>query len=57
MIALKKITKTLYQIYQLASKDFIDKTFKIKYSDLSVIDYIYKNLDVYMRKDTVNILR
>ena len=52
--ALKKIghENLISNISTLASKDFIDKTFKIKYSDLSIIDYIYKNLDVYMRKDT-----
>ncbi len=39
-------------ISDLASTDFIKRTIKIKYSDLSIIDYIYKSLDVYVRKDT-----
>tara|TARA_A100001015_G_C15036830_1_gene736851 strand:- start:2562 stop:3791 length:1230 start_codon:yes stop_codon:yes gene_type:complete len=39
-------------ISDLASTDFIKRTIKIKYYDLSIIDYIYKNLDVYKRKDT-----
>ena len=39
-------------ISDLASIDFIDRTIKIRYSNLSIIDYIYKNLDVYDRKDT-----
>jgi len=52
--AFKKIghKNLISNISDLASIDFIDRTIKIKYSNLSIIDYMYKNLDVYARKDT-----
>jgi len=52
--AFKKIghKNLISNISDLASIDYIDRTIKIKYSNLSIIDYMYKNLDVYFRKDT-----
>ena len=52
--AFKKIghENLISNISDVVSIDFIDRTIKIKYSDLSMIDYIYKNLDVYVRRDT-----
>ena len=38
-------------ISKLASKDFIEKKLKIKYSNLNLLDDIYSNLDVCERKD------
>ena len=38
-------------ISTLASRNFIEKTLKIKYSNFNILDEIYKNLDVLERKD------
>ena len=41
-------------ISMLASKDFIEKKIEIDYSNLSLLDEIYKSLDVCERKDLEN---